>query len=1670
MAGTDPVSQLFANAPELVNTPGLAADSLTAGGQIPGGVGQAGQVMSLMNTAATVDDHVQKHQGFFSRWTPGFIKQAGGFALKAAAAPLNEVQHDYRFLHDVFERQGVPAGLLALGVTAAGTAGGAMLGGPQGALIGGEAATSLFARGMTAVDPNGKYGQSWKVTAEGANYRDAEGRLVSPGRDLANVVDHVLLGHGFTGKGFIDNAVSGTGDAVFDLTLDPLMIASKVGQARKLDRLSPIRQGEKGLADVKSLHQVDAAGEFVRDDLGAPILRRPGIHDTDVPADRIVEIYNSDARVRQMVGVLKDASTEDILNRMPKLAPLAKELGAAKTEDDVLNVYRDALTTKNYSALSGGLPRTGLTRFPVKSTVGAAVKNAGSRVATDAAGNPLVSGVTGDVLEKPNAFIRTMSVTRAFNISDDLKHLSGKTFDLADDSAAKTLKDILRISQNDRTANAITATFLHSTDLAEKHNIFINAVTDMARVAGVPESSEFLTRLRQDLQQLTDTATYGVGPDGKNIVHTFEDGQEGAVALLANQTGKVAIPSFEDVRRAAEKNGGMFAHAYNKANDVYGRFDDWVYKHYTTRWFKRFALLTLGFATRVASGELVPATIKYGSDVMRGGLATAAVRMNPGLEALAHELGPEEAGRLAGVKVRVPDMEGEPSRIVSVNANDATATVRHADGAEGVYPLHELDAYHEEIPEKELRLIARQAGINLDRDEVGHVKAAVSKALYGVSRAIVDKDYAHMAYLNILSNDGHMLPASMTADHGSSRVFSGQNHEVVHGLHQINLTAPDDMRLSNRFGLFGGSEKYHPMYWSHAIHEAAADPGLRKAAAMYDTVLSNGGTRAEAQAAFLKADKGVVAVNPRVYKERLVGAADDPTQFSRNRLELFEGLVYGPSKGKFLKPDREFDNGPDWIEMHRGVADFSGKHEITGEHFRTAEELHRYMADNGHEHFGHWWSDSRRIADQYGLEAENGVVISAKFHKDDLRKHPYNEGHVTVPGAQGHVTKVRVGSGDENGDAIGKELPFTEGLKVRASERPVVDERAYHDFVTKAIASGDAPSLRALDAVDNYDRPTVKGRVWEPIPQEATIDKVAQLGFRKVLQPFINYMSREPLFTTIVTDEYKALKPFVEHGLMTPAEANLVAQQRAVPKMLPLIHNTELRSQFSVMTRNYMPFYYAQEQAYKRYANAIFSSPQAFERYRLAVHAIHSSGIIQNDGEGNSYIVFPHMGKLSEWMTSGAGALGLPVLGGIPSQVSGNISSLKSVVPGGLVGTTELPGVSPLMAIGLKEIQAAFPKTEPFISEAIGPIAESQGVSDAMIPNSILRNAIKATPAGERSRSFQSAYMYAIANAKRRSDELRAEGKDAEADAILPGPEANELVKQKALDRIRNATRIMFLTKTLFSAVSPLAPKIDAGDFGLRDEFRSYIDKYGIVEGAQRFLDKNPDATADTVFQSDNTYTGTDVPAGEKALEWVQANRGFISKHNLAAAYLVPQSGTFDSQAYNLELATGLRQHKTPTEFLAALYSASANADYFPALKARDAAIAQYPGMKQEINRQFTEYKMRLAANNPVWYAQLNDPVKQQVAFQALGELRSTLESGTAPESPQAAVIRGLISDYDNFAYQQNQLSAAGESTRELTQQWSSYLDRVAASNPAATAVINGVFRKLPAYERYSLL
>ena len=211
----DAVNKALQDNPHIVNSPGLASDVVKS----PDPINAAPVLSHAANVSATVQaaqDYAAENPNP-THWWDGLVHSAVG-GLESLMKPLQEVQRDYKYIHSLYTRHGIMWGTLGALAVAGGATLGAFAGGNVGAVLGADlAATALRKIGGNLDEFRDSYADS-----ENAKYK------VSMGRDVAN-----LFGaHGQTDTGW-GKFVSGSVDAGFDISLDPLMKLGALSKAVK---------------------------------------------------------------------------------------------------------------------------------------------------------------------------------------------------------------------------------------------------------------------------------------------------------------------------------------------------------------------------------------------------------------------------------------------------------------------------------------------------------------------------------------------------------------------------------------------------------------------------------------------------------------------------------------------------------------------------------------------------------------------------------------------------------------------------------------------------------------------------------------------------------------------------------------------------------------------------------------------------------------------------------------------------------------------------------------------------------------------------------------------------------------------------------------------------------------------------------------------------------------------------------------------------------------------------------------------------------------------------------------------------------------------------------------------------------------------------------------------
>lgn len=629
----------------------------------------------------------------------------------------------------------------------------------------------------------------------------------------------------------------------------------------------------------------------------------------------------------------------------------------------------------------------------------------------------------------------------------------------------------------------------------------------------------------------------------------------------------------------------------------------------------------------------------------------------------------------------------------------------------------------------------------------------------------------------------------------------------------------------------------------------------------------------------------------------------------------------------------------------------------------------------------------------------------------------------------------------------------------------------YLGKVAERMSEGKAFTMDELAAFDARSLPSgVAGPQIESFFGRNMLNNIIDLGFKKVIDPVINNLSREPLYLLHVTDEYQSLKYLIAKGHISEDQALRFAEYRATHAMLPQIHNTALRTQFSQLARNYLPFWFAQEQAMKRtfrllkdtsVVSPAFSSGVRY--YQMVEQIMNDPAFTTVDPNGNRYVNVPIVGKWGESVQKALQSYGIPMVAGLPISVQGNTASLKSVLP-----EFQLPGLGSIVAVPANLATDWLPFIAPVTSTALG-MSYDRGAIDALIPAAWAKNVFYALPIDEQNKALNNAVLGALASAYYHNQ--------------TPSPSASPVELQDFIDRIMNNARSILLLKAGLNILSPLAPKVEQVDFGFREEFIKLAkDKYNgnFADALPEFLGTHGErAISYTIAKTEPTIKNARFPSVQQSLDWINENKkpgGLLSdpKTSTAALYLVPQDDNVKDpnslSIFNEYIRQHLRQTRTPEEFLKQFYISQGNNFIAPyrdqhnqileqARQSRDTYTAQ-----QETQR-WSAIMTKMKNLYPIWYADYTSSEGRTNAELAISQLQYIYSNPSlTPTHEQGKLVGALLRDYNNYMgkiQQYRDFNITGVIVDLEKQNWQAYLDRLKTNDQRLATVINGVFSKV---------
>ncbi len=635
-----------------------------------------------------------------------------------------------------------------------------------------------------------------------------------------------------------------------------------------------------------------------------------------------------------------------------------------------------------------------------------------------------------------------------------------------------------------------------------------------------------------------------------------------------------------------------------------------------------------------------------------------------------------------------------------------------------------------------------------------------------------------------------------------------------------------------------------------------------------------------------------------------------------------------------------------------------------------------------------------------------------------------------------------------------------------------------HTNILENIANNKPTSVDDIRKIPLESRPLkVMGKINRPTMSNV-LERVTTVGYRSLINPIIDYISREPLFNHFYYENYRSFAPMIQDGRLTEDEAIRISVLNGAKQMVPLIHNPALRSQFATMNRALLPFYFAQEQAMKRVGRLINTNPQAIRDFQMIQQGMNNPGFVHTDANGTKYIVYPLLGEFGNSVSRALNALGFSQYTGLPSSVTGSTASLLSVLP-----EMKLPGVGPLANVALSDLANMFPTitaldkvanvatgANPFDPRSTG-FTKSNFI-DAMIPSSPMRAAWNALAMDDRESTVHNAILSAMAAAYYHGDL-------PEHYAQLPAWKQSEI-----LDRIHNNARTNILVKGILSFFVPLSPGV-SNDY-YNKELQSFRSEFvtmtlpktqgglglSLPEATNKFLAEHGTSSISyTVARTTSGSGGAILPLADSTMQFLDANKDIINSHPMGAAYLVPQTAS-SADALKVEqhlLAMHLRSQQTPQGFMQAIYVAKGWADMAASQKDFEAQLTKdkASGDKHAIGvdmQIWNDVTLKYGQSNPIWYSDYKNTLKSDSANTALKDLQFLNANGKIDNSLQSQGIKKLLASYDYYHAMLAESTVNGKHLPQYAQlksEWYDYLMRTIATNTELTNVINGVFKRV---------
>ena len=747
---------------------------------------------------------------------------------------------------------------------------------------------------------------------------------------------------------------------------------------------------------------------------------------------------------------------------------------------------------------------------------------------------------------------------------------------------------------------------------------------------------------------------------------------------------------------------------------------------------------------------------------------------------------------------------------------------------------------------------------------------------------------------------------------------------------------------------------------------------------------------------------------------------------------------------------------------------------------------------------GRTWSPSYQ--DAVNRAGEGGTVYKIDVPVGDLTKHYDFTGN-----AEAHTSYLN--------DIMDSQHPLRSGKKII---RPPHDPQLQGHFesgnirygresvgndnlLINRLGAGDTPSYDELAKIERIHWPE---QILAPeqiakVNDKGRFNQFMEWGMHQLVGRPSNWLSRQPIFTYNYSLSLDQATKFLASRGITDSEGLLahdIAMDRAFNMTVPFIHDPQARSQFSNITRNLWPFWFAQEQFYKRWARLFGTYPEAWYKLSQTMNGLKNVGFVYTDQYGKDAFVYPGSQAVLSFLANSIFQANVPVTAGF----SGEIAALNPTLT---TGGAPWPSFGPAATVPFSIMGGLFTHLEPLVQASLGPQAppERNGdwatqVIDQMLPSLAARlsewyiepkGGTASSPGNAMTNIGSALFMSASVQAMQ---QLAAAGHDLNAKQ-----QTNLRDKQQYIDRVANWTKNLILIRAWFGLLAPASPAIKINDNGQGAILNSLMAELPYDQAVTEFIKRFPNATPETIFESTTSgpgQSGTYIPATTQAESYINANADFFTKYPQIAPWTIPLSaakGTFSATTYNQEIGQSLRVKLNLNDVYDNMKYAEAANVYYPLETLMQAAESSttatslaaqatlgityqeaqtkigMPGAAEaDVKARWSEFKTNFDKMHPVFSSLIASKGATSMArrTQVVAQLQDAISNTALPPSTWSSHIEILMAAYDNVqnAYEQTGANALSSSQKSQNKQaFLTWATQYVAQNPDVSTFWNGV-------------